>query len=505
MTEKRLHPYQAEIIAEFHRTAAEFKRILMVSPTGSGKTFIATSIAEGYVSRGKTVLFLVHRRELVFQAVAELEAAGLQCGVIMAGEIPTPMAPVQVSMVQTLHTRAIQSERMKLPDADLLVVDECHHAAALSWRSIIESYPDAHVLGLTATPVRGDGKGLGGIYEVMLECPQVAELIKMGFLVGSKVYAPADPDLSGVKVRQGDYALNELETRMNTSGLVADIVSTYLKYGEDRKAVVFCVGVGHSLHVRDQFIEAGIKAEHIDGDTPKDERDATRDRLASGEIQVVTNCMVWTEGFNLPELGCIILARPTRQLGLYKQMLGRGQRTALGKKDMIVLDHSGAVFRHGLPEDPVVWTLSEDKTARNPKHEARKSEMFGGPAFIDCAQCATLRERGKACPNCGFLPQRKPKPFVCEEGELALVQGGKPGKVEVDKQQWYNELAGYAQERGRKPGYAYYKFQEKFGHPPPRWMRPQPCSPSPEVRSWCRSRDIAYAKAMEAKKAQGWQ
>jgi len=205
--------------------------------------------------------------------------------------------------------------------------------------------------------------------------------------------------------------------------------------------------------------------------------------------------MVLTEGWDMPEVGCCILARPTRKMGLFRQMIGRVLRPALGKTDAIILDHSGAVFRHGLPEDRVDWFLSPDLSARSPDHEARKSETFGGPKLLDCTQCGALRQGGKACPNCGFLPVRKPQLILCQEGELALVQNRKPGKPEIDKQQWYDELAGYARERGHRPGFAFHKFKEKFGHKPPRGMNPQPCPPSPEVRSWLRSRAIAWARS----------
>jgi superfamily II DNA or RNA helicase len=380
----------------------------------------------------------------------------------------------------------------------LIVVDECHHATARTWRKILEAYPDAIILGLTATPCRGDGRGLGGIFEKIIECPQIAELIAHNppCLVPSRVYAPANPDLTGVEVRQGDYVANQLEERMDKAKLVADIVSTWHKWGERRKTVCFATGVGHSIHLRDEFIKCGVRAEHIDGTTPKDERDATLARLASGDIELVTNCMVLTEGWDMPEVGCCILARPTKQMGLFRQMIGRVLRPhpESGKKDCVVLDHSGAVFRHGLPEDPVVWTLSEDKTASNPTLDARKPDAFGGPKILECTQCSAIREGGKACPCCGFLPVRKPTIVIPREGDLALVQGRNPGNAEVDKQRWYNEFAGYAQERNHKPGFAYYKFEEKFGYSPPFGMKPHPCTPSPEVRSWIRSRQIAWAK-----------
>jgi superfamily II DNA or RNA helicase len=336
----------------------------------------------------------------------------------------------------------------------------------------------------------------------MIQCPQVAELIEGGYLVRSRVYAPSMPDLTGVKVQAGDYIGKQLAERMDKSKLVADIVSTWHRYGERRKTICFASGVGHSIHLRDEFIASGVRAEHIDGGTPKEERDATLARLAAGEITAVTNCMVLTEGFDCPDIGTIILARPTKQMGLFRQMVGRGLRPAPGKSDCIILDHSGAVFQHGLPEDRVEWTLDKDRTARNAKHEARKGDTFGGPKLLDCSQCSALREGGKACPHCGFLPQRKPEIVVVRPGDLALVEGRKPSIAAHDEPAWHAMLLSIAEERGRSRGWVGNTFREKFGRWPPH-LDPTPMAPTPEVRSYVRSRDIAYAKSMEAKKAQG--
>jgi superfamily II DNA or RNA helicase len=494
-------PYQRDVIDEFKRTTAAFKRIIIVAPTGAGKTVIAPAIIKDYVSQRKEVLVLAHRREIVRQTVKKLRDLGVWCGVIQSGENEMPMAPAQVASVQTLWSRAMRTgpngtTRMELPAAQLIVVDECHHATAQTWRKIIEAYPNAIILGLTATPCRGDGRGLGGIFETMIECPQVAELIEQCYLVRSRVYAPSAPDLKGVGVRHGDYIESQLAERMDKQKLVADIVSTWHRLGERRKTACFATGVGHSRHLCDEFIASGVRAEHIDGSTPKDERDATLARLAAGEIDVVCNCMVLTEGWDMPEVGCCILARPTRKMGLFQQMIGRVLRPAPGKTDAIVLDHSGAVFRHGLPEDHVDWVLSPALSAKSPDHEARKPETFGGRKLLDCIQCGALRQGGKACPNCGFLPVRKPELVRVREGDLALVTNGKPGKTEVNAREWHAMLTAIGLERGYKPGWAAHKYKEKFRTWPPS-RNVIPIEPSPAVRSWVRSRAIAWAKSQE--------
>src|SRR5262249_17420251 len=404
-----LHPYQTDITAEFERHVGRGDRsILLVAPTGSGKTVIASAIIAGTARR---VLVVAHRREIVNQTSDKLTARGVHHGIIQAGDEKRlrPMAAVQVASIQTLHARAIRSSTMLMPLADLLIIDEAHHACAMTYQKLLEAYPNALVLGLTATPCRGDGRGLGGIFKTMIECPQVPDLIEEGYLVKSRVYAPVDPDLRGVRTVAGDYVESQLAERMDRGELVGDIVTHWFKYGEHRKTVAFACSVGHSIHIRDEFVRAGVRAEHLDGSTSIDERAAILGRLASGETEVVCNCMVLTEGFDLRDIGCIILARPTKKMGLYRQMIGRGLRPADGKSDVVILAHSGAVFRHGLPEDRVEWTLDPDSRAtasiRSDRVATRASKL------IECSQCSTLRVGGKPCPNCGFMPKR-PAEFI---------------------------------------------------------------------------------------------
>ena len=340
-------------------------------------------------------------------------------GIIQAGFPARPLEDVQVASIQTLHRRAIHAETMDLPPADLLVIDEAHHCPANTYRKIIASYPEAILLGLTATPCRGDGRGLGGIFETIIECPQVAALIEQGFLVKTRVYAPINPDLTGVRTVAGDYVESQLADRMDRPKLIGDIVTHWHKFGERRKTVAFTVNVSHSVHLRDEFIKSGVRAEHIDGSTPKPERDASLARLASGEIELVTNCMVLTEGWDMPEVGCCILARPTKKMGLFRQMIGRVLRPADGKTDAIVLDHSGAVLRHGFVEDPVEWTLDPDRRAESPAHAAR-CEHYAS-RLLECSQCGAVRIAGEPCGHCGFLPQRPPRSIRFEDGDLAEV------------------------------------------------------------------------------------
>ena len=311
-----LFDYQTKFVSDFNQAIADGgKRPLGVAPTGSGKTVMATAIIKDAVAQYKRVLFVAHRDELITQAADKLRRFGdISPGMIKAGRDKDlrPQALVQIASVQTLHARAFRSKTMELPPAEIVVIDEAHHARAKTYQQIVEAYPNAVVLGLTATPCRGDGRGLGNIFDVLIECPQIGELIKLERWVRPKIFAPPPPDLRGVHIRQGDYVVNELSRRVNTDQLVGDIVLEWLKRSERRRTVGFAVDVAHSIHIRDELIKSGVRAEHLDGTTPQAEREAILSRLATGETEFVSNCQVLTEGFDLPDLACIVLARPNK-------------------------------------------------------------------------------------------------------------------------------------------------------------------------------------------------
>ncbi len=499
MNNPQLRQYQRDVINEFHRRIDEgHHRIMLVAPTGAGKTIIGAEIIGDTARAMGPVLVLAHRREIIGQTSRKLYAAGIAHGIIQAGSPARPLELVQVASIQTLWARAMYRQSMDLPPAHLLVVDEAHHCPAETYCKIIAAYSAAVLLGLTATPCRGDGRGLGGIFDTIVECPQVADLIAQGYLVKTRVYAPVDPDLKGVRTVAGDYVESQLAERMDTDRLVGGIIEHWHKFGERRRTVCFAVSVGHSIHIRDEFLKSGVRAEHIDGSTPKAERDAALERLASGEIEVVTNCMVLTEGWDMPDCGCLILARPTKKIGLYRQMVGRVLRPADGKPDAIVLDHSGAVFRHGFVEDHVEWTLDPDKRSASAVHSKR---LAAGHAsrILECRECGAVRVAGEPCFHCGFLPQRPPRAVDIDDGELGLVDHQvRRAKANVydpaERARWHGMLTAIRIERGFKPGWERHAYKDKFGSRPPWGSSPRPISPIPEVRSWVRSRLIAYAK-----------
>jgi DNA repair protein RadD len=494
-----LRPYQVDAVERIEQALGERRKVLLVCPTGGGKTEIASAVIKHGVEQYKTALFVAHRREIILQASARIDANGVRHGIIMAGVDPRPMESVQVASIDTLHVRGVRSNAMPLPPADLLVFDEAHRARGRTREHLISLYPDANLLGMTATPCRGDGRGLGNIFDTMIETPQVADLIVGEYLVRSRVYAPVDPDLRGVKTQQGDYVVGQLERRMNTDALVGDIVEHWLKYSERRRTVAFAVGVEHSVHIRNEFVQAGVRAEHLNGTTPIAEREAILARLASGETEVVCNCMVLTEGWDMPAVGCCILARPTKQMGLFRQMVGRVLRPADGKPDAIILDHSGAVYRHGLPEDHVKWTLAMDRRAVNPAQVKR--ERGEAPKLHDCPSCKAVMV-APPCGNCGWQPQPRARAVDFADGELGLITGGKaqaPVYSEADRSIFFQQLRAVQQMRGYKRGWAAHKFKDKFGHFPPWDYRElPPAIPTDAVLRWVRSRNIAFAKARRA-------
>jgi DNA repair protein RadD len=493
-----LRPYQLDTVAKLE----EIVRVILVSPTGAGKTVIASEIIKRAVEQYRSVLFLAHRREIIQQTSLKLTANGVRHGIIMAGVEPRPMEAVQVASIDTLLVRGVRSKAMELPPAELIVFDEAHHVRGRTREHLIGLYPGAVLLGMTATPCRGDGRGLGNLFDIMVETPQVAELIEQGYLVPSRVYAPVDPDLRGVRTEKGDYVVPQLSTRMNTDALVGDIVLHWLKYGERRRTVAFAVDIAHSVHIRDEFVSAGVRAEHLDGSTPIAEREAILARLASGETELVSNCQVLTEGWDLPEVGCCILARPTRQMGLYRQMIGRVLRPAEGKKDAVILDHSGAVFRHGLPEDRVEWTLKIDQRAQNPTHNARKSGE--APALQECPGCGTIMVTPPPCIHCDWMPKPRARAVDFADGELGLVVGGRARAERLqphEQLQFYRELRGFARESGFKDGWAFHQCQTRGFTPPWAWRDYPILDPSPATKAWAKSRMIAYAKAKQREAA----
>jgi superfamily II DNA or RNA helicase len=285
---------------------------------------------------------------------------------------------------------------------------------------------------------------------------------------------------------------------MDKGELVGDIVTHWLRLAQRRKTVVFASGVAHSVHLRDEFRRAGVMAEHLDGATPSEEREGILKRLSRGEVEVVCNCMVLTEGWDSPAVSCVVLARPTKNMGLFRQMVGRVLRPAEGKVDALVLDHAGAIFQHGFVEEPITWTLDQDRRAENPVHASRGQGRMR--ALTTCPECLAVRMQGSPCSVCGWRPRAKAQPVEVADGELARIDHALRARNHEwsydEKAAFHRQLLWIARERGYQDGWAAHKFKEKF-RCWPEDRSPEPESPEPAVRSWVRSRMIAYAKAKQ--------
>lgn len=447
-------PYQVNAVDSARRFIARGRRrILLVSPTGSGKTVCATMIVEGAIARGRRVLVLAHRAEIIDQTSAKLDAIGVDHGIIQANHWrKRAWCPVQVASVPTLTRRLARK-----PEADVVILDECHHVSAQSFRAVIDSYPEAILIGLTATPYRTDGRALGDVFEELIVVAQVRELIDQGFLVQPRFFAPFNPDLSGVHTTAGDFNQHETQDLMNRPKLIGDIVANWQAKAAGLTTVCFASGIAHSKAITARFQEAGIPAAHLDGTTPMDERKAVLARLASRDIQVLSNCSLLGEGWDLPSLSCCIMARPTESKSLHNQMIGRVLRASPGKPSAIVLDHAGNTIRHGFPTDHQEFSLEG--------REKRTKEALQSVRI--CKQCyAAYPARLVECPECGWKPETKQVNLVKEAaGELVEVTPDKRTGVLASEREKARLLAKWratAEARGYKPGWASVQFKTLF-------------------------------------------
>ena len=438
-----LRPYQTEAIELTRRAFTRVRRVVLVLPVGSGKTVVAAEMIRRAAEKGRRVLFLVHRIELVHQAVARLAGAGIEAGTITADS--HDVRAVTVASIQTLHARKVT------PPADLLFLDECHHARAKTWTETLARYPDAWIVGLTATPFRLDGQGLGDVFEEIVVGVRTSDLCNDGVLVEPDVYAPPGPDLAGVRVRRGDFEAGTLAAAMEKPRLVGDIVTHWERLCAGRRTIVFATSIRHSQMIAEAF--GAHRAVHVDGRTSSEERAAALHNLALGAVPVLSNCDLFGEGTDVPALECAILARPTASRALHLQQIGRIMRAAAGKEGAVVLDHAGNTHRHGLVTDHIEYTLAGKIHAAVPR-------------IVRCPQCfVVLPHPLPVCPECGYVwPER-------EETERAahpdVVAGTLVKFTRADEVAHYTALIDTASRTGRRIGWARHAFKERFG----KWPR----------------------------------
>jgi len=410
---------------------AEYRRgrraVLLVLPTGAGKTATASQLIAWAVARGRRCLFLVHRREIVLDTHRRLVAAGVACGVVMAGEASVD-APVQVCSVQTLVARE------QHPPADLLVWDEAHHCAAETYREIRAQYPSAWHLGLTATPERSDGAPLGDAFEALVAPISVAELVEAGHLAPIDVVAPP--------------------TRLQ-SAIGATPADAWREHGGGRPAVIFTGTIAES---RECVAAIGERAAHIDGSTPRRARDEILRRFERGDLDVVSNCSVLTEGWDSARAEVCVLARGCGSLPVYLQTIGRVRRTGgNASKRCLLLDLAGAAHEHGMPDEDREWSLTEGQAKRRSDREALST-------CLHCGAVSRYAARGARCRRCG-QPWPEAERVEVRRQQLAAVV---PSSTRREREVELERLRQIARARGYKDGWIGVRFKEKFGFWPRR-------------------------------------
>lgn len=451
-------PHQlATIDAIRERIREGHKRILVAMPTGGGKTLTAVWMLIGALARGNRSLFVAHRLELIDQTVATFARLGmLRVGVIRAQDPRTdPTQPIQVASIQTLARRKAPS------DVKIVFIDEAHRSCSTSYvKHLFDQYPEAIFIGLTATPIRADGKPLGKWWTAMVQETAYSKLIDECYLVAPLVYStPVLPDLSTVRTVAGDYSSEDLEAAVNRRALIGNLLAEWLRHCSELRTVAFAVSVAHSQSIVAQFAEAGVTAEHLDGTTPERDRRAILRRLAEGHTRVVSNCGVLCEGWDLPACKGMLLARPTKSLGLYMQMAGRILRPFEGVQP-IILDHGGNVDRHGLPHEDREWSLDD------------KPKRTGALPTKACPHCFSyVPAAAGICPHCGHVfpaassPPVPTEPLTHVELELRNADVGREGEDRFDA---FRELAKEAERKRWKPGSVLHRYRERFGTLPPR-------------------------------------
>lgn len=367
----QLRPYQSDLLSRIDRAWLSGNRsILCQLPTGGGKTILFATVVHEAIKLGLKCLILAHREELIKQAADKLEIiTNDPVGIIKAGYPANYDRQIQVASVQSLTRRLNHC-----PEFDLIIVDEAHHSTSTSYRTILNCFPNAKVLGVTATPIRLDGKGFRGIFDQLICGVTVSQLIESGSLSAYKYFATeTSMSVEGVGKRQGDFKTEDVARANPVEGLAGDVVKSYRDYLEGKQAVIFCINVEHSIAIAEHFKAAGIIAHHLDGTTDSLDRLDVMNRFRDRQIQVLTNCALFDEGLDIPSLDGVILARPTQSLSRYLQMVGRALRPCEGKDRAIIIDLAGNYERLGMPDDLRVWTLdglekkqrSQSKLVRN--------------------------------------------------------------------------------------------------------------------------------------------
>lgn len=466
------------------------KKVLMVLPTGGGKTFIMAEIARRSVDNGHRVLAMMHRRQLVNQMSDRFNDYKIDSGIIMAGIETDLDCKVQIGTIQTYYRR-LQIYDVSNPffvDASVIFIDEAHRSLSNTFQKTLSNYKEKIVIGVTATPCLASGKGMGKYYDDLIEGAGIQELIDLKYLVPGRYYAPSKPDLDKIKTVAGDYDKKELGIRMNKQKLIGDVFENWSRLAGGMKTVVFAVNVKHSRALCDEFVKHGVDAEHLDAHSSEDRREEVLNNLIFGNTQVVCNVGLYTEGFDYPGMECIIIARPTKSMGLWRQMVGRGLRPAPGKTECVVIDHGACVDRLGFVEDDVLWSL-EGKDVAYKKKVVRKKEKH----LMTCTECHYVFT-GNRCPNCGMMVADYKKKIDAFDADLVEIGKNRKKFTIEDKTEWYGMFEFYRRQKGYNPGWTAHKYREKFGVWPRGMDGVPPIPPDNEFSNYMKHLIIKWVK-----------
>ena len=446
-----LRPYQQQAIddirAHFGRGV---RKVLLHMPTGSGKTVIFSEILK---TSKVNCLMVVRGRKLVDQCSQRLTREGIEHSIIMNGR-ETIKSRISICSIDTLISRKLT------PDADLIVYDECHLAISKGYFDFINKYPNAYHIGVTATPYVATS--IRHFADVVVNPISTDALVQQGYLVKPIYYGPACPDVSKVKTSKSDYNVVDLDDVLNQSKIVGDLVLTWKKFAQNRSTLIFAVTVAHSKNIVQQFMEAGIPAKHCDADTPDDLRNDIIFELENDKIKIICNVGIYGTGVDIPSLGCVMMARPTKSVNLYLQQAGRGTRKVDGKNDFILLDFAGNVFRHGFINEEREVNLDGLNLKKENKEKVRT-----------CKQCfAVFDPKEKKCPLCDFVPLPEVvKKIKTIHGDLA--------SIDENMMKTFFELKKLRKEKNYKRGWIFHKMKDEFGE-----MIAEALCPKRNVPSW---------------------
>ena len=490
-----LRDYQTKAVDKI-RTCIQngHKKPLLQLPTGAGKSHIFGKIIQSIVQNGKKVLWVVHRRNLVFQMQEVLKTYfDVDAGIIMAGVQSDTDKKVQLCTIQS-YGRRLNIEQLAFNrffvDADVVLIDEAHRSVSKTYKSIIKLYQDKIIIGCTATPMRADGRGMGEIYNILVNVIGVGKLTDQGYLSPVRYFVPRAIDLDGVKMAMGDYQVKSLAEKTNKKKLIGDIVENWLRIAENRKTLVFCVNVKHSIAVCEAFQAAGIKAGHLDARSSDEEREEVFNAMNRGDITVLTNVALYQEGLDVPSVSCVVMARPTKSMGLYRQCLGRGLRPEDGKENCLFLDHGNVIEEHGLLDWDIEWSLDgKEKAWSKPTRETVKK-------LVRCAACGLTFEGSNTCPDCGTKVKSFGQKIATIDAELEELDAKKEKGSVVEKRLFLGMLKAWVpRQKNPNPKRILGAFRGRYGTWPGHSYKDVfPIEPDQQFLNWMRHSQIKYAK-----------